>query len=109
MTTAKVQMGDLVEFDVGAPTALSFKLRPQPMEVMKFLEDRSNPRFDYRDHSELEVPVDPPRWIVIAHRDLFTPKGRRVRLVKICNLITNTSGWVPGDSVKIIASAEDTG
>lgn len=104
---SKAAMGDLVEFDVGNDKVLTFKLRPQPMEVMKFLEDRLNPRFTYNDSSELEVPVDPPRWIIINHKDLFTPKGYRVRLVKICNLITNTSGWVPGDSVKIIASAEE--
>lgn len=104
--TQKAQMGDIVEFAIGDPKAYSFKLRQQPMEVMKFLEDRLNPRYQWNDHSELEPPEDPPRWIVINHRDLFTPHGRRCRLVKICNLITNISGWVPGDSVKIIVSAE---
>lgn len=101
------QMGDLVEFDVNNPDVLTFKLREQPLDVMQFLEDKNNPRIVYNDPADSEVPVDPPRWIVVQHRDLFTPKGHRVRLVKISNLTTSTVGWVPGSSLKIIASSEE--
>lgn len=97
-------LGDLVEFDQA--NGITFKLQQQPIDVMKVIEDKNNPRFNYHD-SEDVPPEDDGRWIVIDQRDLFNNFGRRQRIVKIANLLTNSSGWVHGKSLKTVAEVDE--
>lgn len=108
MTTQKKKlgpaMGDLVEFDT--ENGITFKLQQHPIDVMKILEDKRNPRFKYSDFEDVP-PADDGRWIVVEERDLFNNFGRRHRIVKIANLLTNTAGWVHGDSLKIVVAVDE--
>lgn len=108
--TSKPKVGDLVVFNVPSDETfrkMSFALRAEPFMVMKDFEELNNPKLDIQDGEYWDIPQDPGAWVVMKQRDLFTPKGYLVRVVKISNLVSSSSGWISEKSIRFPTESDD--
>lgn len=105
----KPKVGDLVVFRIeeGNTNKISYKLQAEPLHVMHDMQELANPKIVMMDTSYFEVPQDPGCWVVIKERDLFTPRGYMVRIVKISNIVTGSSGWISEKSIRFPTENDD--
>ena len=108
MRPRKLQIGDLVSRKI--ENCVVYKTHKHPMDVVKYLEDINNPRLIFSDDEN--IPVDPEscqqNYLVSDVRDLFNRFGYRTRCVKIVGLVDATEGWIPMESLDLIAQGSET-
>lgn len=98
----KPKVGDIVVFVEPTQNGprVPYCLRAEPLEVLHDLQELSNPKLDIQDPTYFDVPTDPGCWVVIKEKDLFTQRGYLIRMVKISNIVTGSSGWTSEKSVR---------
>ncbi len=103
--SSKPKVGDLVLFvtppdeDEDGVEKLSYKLRTEPIEVLWDYKELNNPKI-VNYSLDRTIPQDPGCWVIVKQKDLFNDRGYLIRMVKISNLQTGSSGWVSEKCVR---------
>lgn len=115
MTTQKkrqIGKGDLLKMKAEPPSLLIFQ---EPMDVHRYWEDKSNPRFNfiateteglYNGHLLAINPEE--KYLVLNHKDMFDKQGFRKRYIKVTGLKDASSGWIKSDSFDLVVESGDS-
>lgn len=103
MRARKPQIGDLVSIKQEAEV---LKFHKHPMDIMSYLNDIRNEKFIYRDGENVR-PEAEQNYLISDTRDLFNKHGYRTRCCKIVGIIDSTEGWIPGDSLDMVAEGSE--